>query len=482
MKKIVFGTCVMASMMLVACSKDSDEPKEVEKEAQETTFTVTTEGNSVTKVMWNSYNDKSWEITDQIEAYDQNGNRLVFDATSVNGNSASFSATGTLNAGSLAVFYPPTAESGYNYTIDATGQTQVGNNTVAHLKDKTYLLGHTTLENGSNSFSVTMNQILAELKWTLNLPTSVNPESVAAVAMKASSDAFKSSMVYTVVDGAASETGYTSTNEVSVDMTNMTGASSPIVAHMLASSAILSNEDVEVVAKNVDGDVIAYKEFTGVSVTYASGEIYSGTISDMTAASPSTTSWDTSSYATEYTDGQVVQEVSSDDGASKVMYINISGDNPQDFIVETSEPDGPYLEVDNMNTNNAFVLQFPIYETAAKYQFIFQIKNLHSTDDLNLKLQHKLDTQGKSEWTDMTVTRWEEQDPDNNYAVVGGGDSNAMLVSNAGHFEYLVVDFTFTEAQQTKYNKKNMQIAVDKTNQKTHDVGFKLISMEVLEQ
>lgn len=482
MKKNLFGTCLMASMMFVACSTDSNEPKEVDQEASKTTFTVTTEGNSVTKVMWNSYNDKSWEITDQIEAYDQNGNRLVFDATSVNGNSASFSATGTLNAGPLAVFYPPTAESGYNYTIDATGQTQVGNNTVAHLKDKTYLLGHTTLEAGSNSFSVTMNQILAELKWTLNLPASVSPDSVAAVAMKAgSADAFKSSMVYTVVDGVASETGYTPTDEVSVAMTNMTGASSPVVAHMLASPTILSNEDLEVLTKNANGAVNAYKVYTGVNVTYANGEIYSGTISDMTST-PTFSNWDTSNYGSIYTDGQTVQSVTSDDGASTIEYIKHTNGNPLDFFVITSGDDAPYLKADKMSSTNAFVLEVPVYKQASSYVVHFEIKNPvqqgASTSDISLKLQHANAAQkDANNWTEVNMTYWKEYAPGDINTILADGTDNNLTINHAETFEHIYAKFDLGAAE---YDKEILYLAIDRTDGGNDEMDFKLLSIQAI--
>ncbi len=478
MKKILFGACVLAAM-LSGCSSDSNEPKEIEQKVEEKTFTAL--ANGATKVAWHSANDLSWELTDDIEAFDNSGHRLTFNAQSVDGNSASFSATGTLNNGSLAVFSPAQNLSGNTYTIDATGQTQSGNGSFAHLKDYTYMLGSASLDD-SNTFAVGFSLIMAQLKWTIDLPTVLDAANVAAVKMKAASaDAFKSAITYTVVDGVATAGPGTPTNEVGVAMTNMAGATSPIEAYMLAIPTSLSNETLEVLAENAAGDVIAYQQYTGVNVNYLGGQIYKGGLNGMTAVAPSTSSWDTDNYVDQYGVGTTtVREVASDDGASTVHYININGDNPQDFTVVTNEPDGPYLEVDGMNTNNAFVLNFPIYETAAKYKFTFEIKNLHSTADLTLKLQHKEAAEDKKGWVDINVTKWQELDPTNGLIELASGTTNNMTVSNAGHFEHLVIEFEFSSAEQAKYNKKNLQIAVDKTNKDTHDIGFKLISMEVM--
>lgn len=481
MKKILWVTCVLGAM-LSSCTNDSKEPKEGVQQLEKKTFTAL--ANGATKVAWNSPLDLSWEMVDQIEAFDNEGNRLVFDAVSVNDNSATFSATGSLSSGALAVFSPAQDLAGNTYTIDATGQTQNGNGSFAHLANKTYLLGHTTLEAGSNTFAVAFSQIMAQFKWTVELPTNVTAENIAAVQMKAASNAFKSAVTYTVVNGVATPNSGTPTDEVGVAMTNMTGATSPITAYMLAIPTTLSNETLEVVAENAAGDVLAYKQYTGVNMSYVGGQIYNGSVGSMTATAPSTTSWDTQSYTDIYGVGTTtVTEVASDDGVSKIQYININGGNPQNFLVVTEGDDSPYLEVDNMNTNNAFVLEFPIYETATKYRLTFEIKNLTSknntTDDLELKLQHR--EANESSWTDMTVTDWSETDIATS-TVLNSGTSNAMLVTQADNFNRLTIDFTFSEAEKAKYDKKTLFVAVDKLNTAIHDVAFKILSLEVVEQ
>lgn len=477
MKKILFGTCVLAAM-LSGCSSDSNEPKEIEQKLEEKTFTAL--ANGATKVAWHSANDLSWELTDHIEAFDHSGNRLKFNANSVNGNSASFSATGTLNNGSLAVFSPAQNLSGNTYTIDATGQTQSGNGSFAHLKDYSYMLGSASLDD-SNTFAVGFSLIMAQFKWTIDLPTGLDAANVAAVKMKAASaDAFKSAITYTVVDGVATAGAGTPTNEVGVAMTNMTGATSPIEAYMLAIPTSLSNETLEVVAENAAGDVIAYQQYTGVNVNYLGGQIYNGGLNGMTAVASTTTTWDTTKYPDTYTDGQAVTEVASDDHVSQIQYININGGNPMNIIVETSEPDSPYLEADNMNSQNIFILEFPIYKTGSKYRMNFEIKNLtqrgNKVDDLELKLIHR--EANEDTWVDAVVTSWVEHEPGDINTVYESGTTNDLIISHADHFEHLTVDFNL---DGKNYDKKTLYLGIDKIDGGTHDVAFKLLSVEVIE-